>query len=100
MPQVKTVVPNPRWYLIPFRVLLVTFLLTALAFAVSLLLGILGILAGSRLRGVHPDLKLAYRHIAAPAAASIAVIVLVTVVSMEIRHYRQMKVLAAIERAS
>jgi|SRR5450432_2238704 hypothetical protein len=99
MPQAKTVRRRPRWYLIPFRVLLVTFLLTALAFAVSLLLGILGILAGSRLRGVHPDLKLAYRHIAAPAAASIAVIVLVTVVSMEIRHYRQMKVLAAIERA-
>jgi hypothetical protein len=100
MPQAKTVLRRPRWYLIPFRVLLVTVLLTALGFAVSLLLGILGILAGARLRGVHPDLRLAYRHIAGPAAAAIAVIVLVTVVSMEIRHYRQMKVLAAIERAS
>jgi hypothetical protein len=100
MAQAKTVFRQPRWYLIPFRVLLVTFLLTALSFAVSLLLGILGILAGSWLRGTHPDLKLAYRQVAAPAAASIAVIVLVIVVSMEIRHYRQMKVLAAIERAS
>ena len=100
MPQAKTVLRRLRWYLIPFRVLLVTFLLTALSFAISLLLGILGILAGARLRGLKPDLKLAYQHIAAPAAASIAVIVLVTVISMEIRHYRQMKVLAAIERAS
>jgi hypothetical protein len=100
MPQAKTVFREPRWYPIPFRVLLVTLLLTALSFAVSLLLGILGILAGSWLRGTHPDLKLAYRHIAAPAAASIAVIVLVTVVRVEIRHYRQMKVLSAIERAA
>ncbi len=100
MAQAKTVLPKPRWYLIPVRVLLVTFLLTALSFAVSLLLGILGILAGARLQGIHPNLTIAYRHIAAPAAAAIAVIVLVTTLSMEIRHYRQMKVLAAIERAS
>lgn len=100
MPETKTVLPQPRWYLIPLRVLLVTFLLTALSFAVSLLLGILGILAGARLRGVQPNLTIAYRHIAAPTAAAIAVIVLVTTLSMEIRHYRQMKVPAAIERAS
>lgn len=100
MPPVKTSIPKPRWYLIPARVLLVTFLLTALSFAISLLLGILGLLVGARLRGVHPNLTIAYRHIAAPAAAAIAVIVLVTIVSMEIRHHRQAKVLAGIERAS
>jgi hypothetical protein len=69
--------------------LLVTFLLTALAFAVSLLLGILGLIVGARVRGVHPNLAIAYRHIAAPAAAAVAVIVLVTTVGMEIRHYRR-----------
>jgi len=100
MPPVQTPVRKPRWYLIPVRVLLVTFLLTALSFAVSLLLGILGILAGARLRGVHPNLTIAYRHIAAPAAAAVAAIVLVTTISMEIRHYRQARVLAGIERAS
>jgi uncharacterized membrane protein YfcA len=100
MPQDRVSVREPRWYLIPVRVLLVTFLLTALGFAISLLLGILGILAGAKLRGVHPNMTMAYRHIAAPAAAAIAAIVLVTTISMEIRHYRQAKVLADIERAS
>ncbi len=100
MPQAQVSVRKPRWYLIPVRVLLVTFLLTALSFAISLLLGILGLLAGARLRGVHPNLAIAYRHIAAPAAAAIAVIVLVTTISMEIQHYRQAKVLADIERTS
>ena len=35
---------KPRWYAIPARVLFVTFLLTLLSFAVSLLLSILGLL--------------------------------------------------------
>ena len=100
MSPVQSAVHQPRWYLIPARVLLVTFLLTALSFAISLLLGILGILAGARLRGVHPNLTIAYRYIAAPAATTVGVIVLVTIVGMEIRHYRQAKVLADIERAS
>jgi hypothetical protein len=69
MSPVQSAVHQPRWYLIPARVLLVTFLLTALSFAISLLL-------------------------------TVGVIVLVTIVSMEIRHYRQAKVLADIERAS
>ena len=100
MPQAKTVIPRPRWYLIPVRVVLITFLLTALSFAISLLLGILGILAGARLRGVPPNLTIAYRHIAVPAAAAVAVIVLFITIAMEIRHYRQLKVLTDIERAS
>jgi hypothetical protein len=100
MAKATTLVPRPRWYLIPARVLVVTFLLTALSFAVSLLLGIAGILVGAWLRGVHPNLAIAYRHIAAPAAAAVAAIVLVTTASMEIRHYRQMKVLASIERST
>ena len=100
MAKATTVVPRPRWYLIPSRVLVVTFLFTALSFAVSLLLGIVGILVGAWLRGVPPNLAIAYRHIAAPAAAAVAAIVLVTTASMEIRHYRQMKVLASIERST
>lgn len=88
-PQTQPSIRRPRWYRIPARVLLVTFLLTALAFAVSLLLGILGLIVGARVRGVHPNLAIAYRHIAAPAAAAVAVIVLVTTVGMEIRHYRR-----------
>ena len=93
-------VRRPQWFWIVPRVLLVTFVLTALSFAVSLLLGILGIVIGSRLRGVHPNMAFAYRHIAAPAAAIAGCIVLVSATTMEIRHYRQARALAAIERTA
>ena len=86
--------------MIPVRVLLVTFLLTLLSFAVSLLLAILGILIGARLRGVPPNMTIAYRNIAVPAAAVVGAIVLVSAASMEIRHYRQAKALDRIEKAS
>jgi|SRR5579863_1505152 len=100
MPAAQTPANKPRWYFIPVRVLLVTFLLTLLAFAVSLLLGILGLALTSRLRGIPPNMTTAYRHIALPAVATIAVIVLISASVMEIRHYRQTKALAEIERIS
>ena len=82
------------------RILLVTFLLTLLSFAVTLLLGILGIVIAARLRGIHPNMTLAYRHIAAPAAAVVGGVVLVSATVTEIRHYMQAKTLAEIERVS
>ncbi|MGH9510592.1 MAG: hypothetical protein ACRD2U_00495 [Terriglobales bacterium] len=90
----------PRWYWIPLRVLLITFILTLLSFAVSLLLGIFGIAIGSLIRGIHPNMAMAYRHVALPAAFVVGVIVLVSATAMEIRHYRQTKALASIERVS
>jgi|SRR5579864_1416066 len=98
MPPVESSIRKPRWYLIPVRVLLVTFVITLLSFAVSLLLGILGILLAAKLRGVqHPNLTVAYRHIALPAAAMVAAIVIVSATFMEIRHYRQAKTLQQLE---
>jgi hypothetical protein len=91
---------NPRWYLIPLRVLLVTFIVTLQSFAVSLLLAIAGTVLGARLRGAHPDMTFAYRHIALPAAATVAAIVFVSATFMEVRHYRQARTLDRIERAS
>jgi hypothetical protein len=91
---------TPRWFWIPVRVVVFTFLCTLLAFAVSLLLGILGVVAGAKLRGGTPNMTVAYREVAAPAALAIGALVLVSVVFMEVRHYRQAKALAAIERAS
>lgn len=91
---------QPRWYLIPARVLLVTFLVTLLTFAVSLLLGIVGIVILSRMRQTHPNMTLAYRHVALPTAASIAAVVFIAATVMEIRNYRQTKALAGIARAS
>jgi len=81
-------------------VFLATVLVTLLAFAVSLLLGILGIVIAARVRGVHPDLSFAYRYIAAPFAAIVGAIVMVLALALEIRHYRQSKALAQIERMS
>lgn len=91
---------KPLWYLIPARILLVTFLLTLLSFAVSLLLGILVIVIVARIQGVHPNMTLAYRHIALPASALIGALVLISTTIVEVRHYRQSRTLAAIERAS
>ena len=93
-------VRRPQWFWIIPRVLLVTFILTAFSFAISLFLGIVGIVIGSRLRGIHPNMAFAYRHIAAPAAAIAGCIVLVSATTMEIRHYRQNRALAAIEKTA
>jgi cell division protein FtsX len=90
----------PRWYAIPVRVLLATFIGTLIAFAVSLLLGILGVVVVSAVRHVNPNLTTAYRLIALPAAVAAGSIIFVLALTMEIRHYRQSKTLNAIERMS
>jgi hypothetical protein len=90
----------PRWYGIPVRILLITFIGTLLCFAVSLLLGIIGTVVVSRIRGVHPDMTLAYRQFALPVALVAGAIIFVLAVVMEIRHHRQTKTLSAIERMS
>ena len=93
--------PRPvRWYSIPVRVLLVTLIGTLLCFAVSLLLAILGTVIDSGLRGIHPDMTIAYRHIALPAALVGGGIVFVVIAVTEIRHYRETRTLNAIERMS
>jgi hypothetical protein len=90
----------PRWYAIPVRVLLVTFIGTLISFAVTLFLGIIGTGAFAALRGTRPNMTIAYRHIALPAAVVAGSIIFVLALGMEIRHYRQMKALAQIERVS
>jgi len=91
---------SPRWYGVPARILVVTFIGTLLCFAVSLLLGILGVVSVSLLRGIHPDMRIAYRMIALPTALVAGSIIFVLAVAMEVRHYRQAKTLTAIERMS
>jgi hypothetical protein len=95
----KARAPKPRWYLIPVRVGAITFLLTLISFAVSLFLGILGVVIVAALRGVHPQMTSAYRHVALPVAIVVAPLVVVSATVVEIRHYRQSKALAAIENA-
>ena len=91
---------GPRWYTIPVRVGLVTFVGTLLCFAVSLLFSIFGIVIIASLRGVHPDMRFAYLRIALPIALVAGSIIFVLALMMEIRHYRQAKTLSAIERMS
>jgi|ERR1022692_135196 uncharacterized BrkB/YihY/UPF0761 family membrane protein len=90
----------PRWYTIPMRVLLVTWIGTLISFAVSLFLGIVGTVAVSFVRHANPNMTMAYRRIALPVAVVAGCIIFVLVLRMEIRHYRQMKTLASIERVS
>jgi uncharacterized membrane protein YbhN (UPF0104 family) len=91
---------EPSWIGIPARVLAITFLLTLLSFAVALLVSILGAVVYARVKHVAPNLTFAYRHIAFPFAITVGAIVLVLALAMEIRNYRQRKVLAGIERVS
>ena len=90
---------SPRWYVIPVRIVIVTLVVTLISFAVSLLLGLLGVLLVARVRGLPPDLTVAYRNIAFPVAVVVGTIVLALSLVMEIRHYRQTKALAEIEKA-
>jgi hypothetical protein len=91
---------SPHWYGIPLRVLAVTFIGTLMTFAVSLLLAIIGTVVASLIRGTHPDMRIAYRLIALPMALVAGGMILVFSLAIEIRHYRQMKTLSAIERVS
>ena len=84
---------KPRWYLIPIRVVLVTFVVTLLSFAASLFLGILGTALAAWVRGAHPNMALAYRDVAFPIGVTVGVIVLISATVMEVRHYRQSKAL-------
>jgi hypothetical protein len=93
-------VRKPRWYLIPVRVVLVTFVITLLSFALCLLLGISGVAVTALIRGVHPDMRLAYRDVAAPGALIIAACVFATMLVIEIKRFRQTRTLDGIARAS
>jgi hypothetical protein len=92
--------PRSSWYGIPLRILLVTFIGTLLCFAVSLLLGIIGTVVVSRMRGLHPDMTVAYRQFALPVALVAGAVIFMLTIIMEIRHRRQTKALSAIERMS
>lgn len=89
---------SSSWYGIPVRILVATFLGTLICFAVSLLVGILGTVIASALRGIHPDMRIAYRLIALPIALVAGAIIFVLSLLMEIRHYHQAKALSAIEK--
>jgi len=92
--------PQPRPALIPFRIILITFLAILLSFAVSTLLGIFGTVLWGALHHTTPKLPLVYRYFAPLIAMVTGAVALIAATIHEIRYYRQSKVLAAIERLS
>ena len=92
--------PHPRWYFIPVRVLLVTVLFTLMSFAVSVLLGIAGVIGWAEIHGAKPMMSIAYRNWGLPVAMAVAVITVIAMSVLEVRHYRQARALSAIERAN
>jgi len=91
--------PPSRLAILP-RVILITLALTGLTFAVSLFVGIIGMLAFGLLRGHLPDMRLAYRHFALPIAATAGTLAFIAAWITEIRHYQQAKALANIVLAN
>jgi hypothetical protein len=90
---------SPRWYGVPVRILLLTFVGTLLCFSVTLLLSLIGTVVVAAMRGVHPDMRIAYRHLAVPMTVIEGAIILICASVMEIRHYHRARALSAIERA-
>ncbi len=90
---------KPRFLLVPVRALLITFILTLLSFAVSLLLGIIGFVIYTHSSGNQVSLALAYRMVAFPTAVVVGIVVLAVTLTTETRRYREEKALASIERA-
>lgn len=91
---------SPHWYGVPARVALLTLLGTLTTFALSLLLAIIGTVIVAAIRGMHPDMRIAYRYVALPVALVAGGIIFLAALVTEIRHYRQTKTLTAIERIS
>lgn len=89
---------HPHWYFVPVRALVITVIITLLSFAISLLLGIIGIVLGALVRGVHPNMAFAYRLVAFPVAVAAAAIGLVCSLVMEIRQYRNERALDCMEQ--
>ncbi|HYL96002.1 MAG TPA: hypothetical protein VET69_09370 [Terriglobales bacterium] len=89
MAEVGIITRKPRLLGVFFRALLITFVLTLLAFAVTLLLAIIGLSLLGVIAGHRPDMATAYRYGALPMAMLAAVVVLVTAFVIEFKRYRQ-----------
>ena len=82
-----------------FRVIVVTFLLTLLTFAVTLLGAILALVMVGELHGGlnHVNMSAAYRHVALPVAITVGVVTLISTSVYEIRRHLQSRTLARLD---
>ena len=90
----------PRWYAIPVRVGLVTFIGTLLSFCFALLFAIVGLSIVWMHYGVRPNMAVAYRRIALPTACWGGMVIFLFSLVTEVRRYREAKALAAIAKMS
>jgi len=79
---------KPRFLGVLVRALLISFVITLLAFAVSLFLGIVGSLVVGAITH-HENLTHAYRDVAFPVAVVAASLGLIAAFVMEFRRYRR-----------
>ena len=85
-------VRKPSIFLLIVRVIVITVLITLLAFAVALFFGITGIVLVDMIRGGGVNLALAYRNVALPVAMAVLVIAFMATLTVEVRHYRRLRV--------
>jgi membrane protein YdbS with pleckstrin-like domain len=86
MPNSATV-HRPSVLAIAPRVLVITFAVSALSFALLLLLGIVGTALWYAVRGQPLVMTHAYRSFAIPAVKVVAAVTFIGAVILEIRHY-------------
>ncbi len=84
-------VRKPNLGMVVVRVVVMTVLITIFCFAVSLFLGIAGIVLVGMIKGGISDLSVAYRSIAFPIAMGAAAIGFIVTLVTEVRHYKRMK---------
>jgi len=73
------------------RVIMITFGIAGISFAVSLFVGILCMTMMGAFRGHLPDMRLAYRMFALPVAAMVGIVAFVVASTVEVRHYFRAK---------
>jgi len=77
--------PFQRAVMRTFRTLFVTLLFTIFGMGVGLMAGILWYVVGGTVRGVHPDMALAYRHVAIYVAVGFGSLALLYQLFLETR---------------
>ena len=73
------------------RVIMITFGITGISFAVSLFVGILCMTMMGMFRGHLPDMRLAYRMLALPVAMMVGIVAFIVASTVEVRHYLRAK---------
>jgi uncharacterized membrane protein len=75
------------------RVIMITFGITGISFAVSLFVGIVCMVMMGAFRGHFPDMRLAYRMFALPVAAMVGTLAFVVTCVVEMRDYIKAKIM-------